>query len=189
MFDSILATVLSATCSILQALVPAPANDDRLALSVHLDKDKYKLGHEVILHITFKNEGRQMLYLTGNHLFPEQLEVGPGRYFELRIFDDKGARLHYWGEVQSEGGTFWQVIPLEAGRTYRTQVRLSAGSYASVAEDRRHQLGIDCKKYRVSLHYSAPQGTGGVQKPPKNFDESRRWGGKLESNEVLLKFE
>jgi hypothetical protein len=179
-------TIMSLLCA---ALIPAPAKEDRLSLRIHFDKESYKVGDAVVLHLTFKNDSREMLYLTGNHLFPGALEVGPGRYFELRIFDDKGARLHYWGENLSEGGTYWQVIPLDAGRSFRTEVRLTAGSYATVKEDRKHQLGVDSKKYRVSLHYSSPLGTGGVQKPPKDFDEKRRWQGKLESNELLLKFD
>jgi hypothetical protein len=180
-----IASLFSLMCAL---LFPAPAKEDRLSLHAHFDKETYKLGDAVVLHLTFKNNGRELLYLTGNHLFPDALEVGPGRYFELRIFDDKGARLHYWGENLSEGGTYWQVVPVEAGRSYKTECKLTAGSYATVAEDRRHKLGIDSKKYRVSVHYSAPLGTGGVQKPPKDFDEKRRWQGKLESNELLLQF-
>lgn len=181
----LIASILSLLCTV---LIPAPTKGDQLSLRAHFDKNIYRVGDAVVLYLTFKNDSREMLYLTGNHLFPDQLEVGPGRYFELRIFDDKGARFHYWGEHLSEGRTYWQVVPLEAGRAYRTEIRLSAGSYASVAEDRKHQLGIDSKKYRVSLHYSAPPGTGGVQKPPRDFDEKRRWQGKLESNELLLQF-
>lgn len=180
-------TLLSVLCGL--ALTPAPAIEDRLTLSAHLDKERNKVGDTVVLHLTFKNEGRKMLYLTGNHLFPNQLEVGPGRYFELRIFDDRGARLHYWGEHLSEGRTYWQVVPLEAGRAFRTEVRLTAGSYATVQEDRKHQLGVDSKKYRISMHYAPPTGTGGVQKPPRGFDDTRRWGRTLQSNEVRLQFQ
>jgi hypothetical protein len=179
----------SIMCLLSTVLIPAPTNEDRLSLRTHLDKDSYRLGETVVLHVTFKNDSREMLYLTGNHLFPERLEVGPGRYFELHIFDEKGARLHFWGEHMSEGRTSWRVVPIEAGRSYRTAVRLTAGSFASVAEVKKHLLGVDSKKYRVGLHYSSPLGTGGVQKTPKDFDEKRRWQGKLESNELMLRFE
>lgn len=167
---------------------PGPRNGP-LTLSIELDRKKYTPGDTVKLKVVLKNVGDGPLYVTGNHLFPEGLEVGPGRYFELRIADRDGTRFHYWGEVMSEGRTYWRVVRLEAGQTFTHEVRLSAGSYAAVTTDKRHRLGTDAKKYQVSLVYTPPEGAGGVQTAPRGYEDKLRWRGKLVSNVVELLFD
>ena len=181
-------TLAAAALLGMSAGVPNPDPKPELALRISLDKKAYRPGDPVVLRIAFTNVGGAPLYLTGNHLFPEGIEIGPQRPFELLVTDAAGTELRFWGQPMSEGGTYWKVVRVAPREEFRAQNVLSAGSFATAATDKRHRLGIDSRKYRVRLRYVPPRDVP-VHAPPKDFNESQRWQGTILSNEVELRFE
>jgi hypothetical protein len=174
---------------------PAPADGPTRAekapvrLTIRLDKDAYKAGERVALRFELRNESTAPLFVGDGFLAPASHEVGPQRHFDLAAAAD-GTRLRFWSSALTEGEAagLRRVFRLAPGETYRGEVVLSAGSFATLAADRKHALGVDARKYTLALRYEVNDNFG-VHEPPTGFKKELLWKGALQSNEVSLVFE
>jgi hypothetical protein len=161
-----------------------------LRLTIRLDRDAYKAGDRVALRFELRNESQAPLYVGDGFLAPGAHEVGPHRHFELSASDADGARLRFWSAALSEGHAAGarRVFRVAPGESYRGEVVLSAGSFATLTTDRKHALGVDGRKYTLALRYEVNDNFG-VHEPPTGFKKELLWKGALQSNEVSLVFE
>jgi hypothetical protein len=193
----------SILCAALTALLPLPAAPSdqpapsgkaekvpALALTVRLDRESYKAGDRVELRFDLRNAGPDVLWIGDGWLAPVYHEVGPGRHWELNAADTDGVRLRYWSSMLTEGRASGvrHVFRLEPGKSYTGVVVLSEGSFATVATDRRHRLGLDGKRYTIALNYTMNDSFG-VHNPPQDFVPRLLWKGVVVSNAVSLVFE